>query len=51
MPPDAAKRVWDAAEACRRIESFLQGITQKEFSSSELIRAAVERQLEIIGEA
>lgn len=51
MPPEAAKRVWDAAEACRKIESFVGGKTRDEFVRSALLQAAVERQLEIIGEA
>jgi uncharacterized protein with HEPN domain len=51
MPPETAKRLWDAAEACRRIEEFVRGKSQRDFESSELLRSAVERQLEIIGEA
>lgn len=51
MPPEATKRIWDAAEACRRIEEFVAGKSRDEFSSSLLLRSAVERQLEIIGEA
>jgi len=51
MPPEAAKRLWDAAVACRRIETFVEGKSQDEFAASELLRAAVERQLEIVGEA
>ena len=51
MPPEVAKRIWDAAEACRRIEEFTQGKGRDEFMASALLRAAVERQLEIVGEA
>jgi uncharacterized protein with HEPN domain len=51
MPPEAVKRIWDAAEACRRIETFVEGKSREEFAASELLRAAVERQLEIVGEA
>jgi uncharacterized protein with HEPN domain len=51
MPPDAAKRIWDAVEACRRIEEFVAGRSRDEFAESMLLRSAVERQLEIIGEA
>ncbi len=51
MPPEAVKRIWDAADACRRIELFLDGKSREEFIASELLRAGVERQLEIIGEA
>jgi uncharacterized protein with HEPN domain len=51
MPPETAKRVWDAAEACRRIEEFVEGKSRQDFEASALLRSAVERQLEIIGEA
>jgi uncharacterized protein with HEPN domain len=51
MPPEAAKRIWDAVEACRRIEEFTAGKSWEEFAASTMLRAAVERQLEIIGEA
>lgn len=51
MPPEAAKRLWDAAEACRKIEVFVAGKSAGDFAASPLLRSAVERQLEIIGEA
>lgn len=51
MPPEAAKRLWDAVQACRRIEAFVAGKSQDEFAASDLLKAAVERQLEIVGEA
>lgn len=51
MPPEAAKRIWDAVVACRRIEEFTAGRTWEEFAASALLRAAVERQFEIVGEA
>lgn len=51
MPPEAAKRIWDAVEACRRIAEFVEGKSRADFEASALLRSAVERQLEIIGEA
>jgi uncharacterized protein with HEPN domain len=45
------KRLDDAENACCRIQSFLRAISFETFTNSELLRSAVERQLEIIGEA
>jgi len=46
-----AKYLWDAVEAAARIERFTSGRTFDEYLSDEMLRAAVERQFEIIGEA
>ena len=46
-----AKRIWDAVEACKRIQQFTQEMDYSQFAESALVRSAVERQLEIIGEA
>ena len=51
MNPRSLKRLEDAGDACTRIQSFLKGISLETFVNSELLRSAVERQLEIIGEA
>jgi uncharacterized protein with HEPN domain len=51
MNPRSLKRLEDAGDACTRIQSFLKGISFGTFVNSELLRSAVERQLEIIGEA
>ena len=51
MNPRSLKRLDDAADACTRIQSFLKGISLETFVNSELLRSAIERQLEIIGEA
>ena len=51
MQREIAKRLWDAREACRRASSFLSDVSKEQFIASELIRAAVERQFEICGEA
>lgn len=45
------KRLEDAIEACERVQGFLKNISIDAFLGSELLRSAVERQLEIIGEA
>jgi uncharacterized protein with HEPN domain len=51
MRPETLKRFEDARAACQRIESFLGGQDKAAFIASDLLRAAVERQVEIIGEA
>jgi len=51
MPLEVEKRILDALRACELIESFTDGLDFRGFSGSELIKSAVERQFEIIGEA
>ena len=51
MDPKARKYVWDAVQAAQKITRFTQGKTFESYQSDELLRSAVERQLEIIGEA
>ena len=43
--------LWDMREAARLITQFLRGATYARFESDEMMQSAVERQLEIIGEA
>jgi len=47
--------LWDILDAAKAILEYTQGLTLEEFLSSgkdrEIVRLAVERQLEIIGEA
>ena len=51
MQPESEKRIQDALAACRRIGEFTAGLNYASFAGSALVRSAVERQLEIIGEA
>jgi uncharacterized protein with HEPN domain len=51
MLPDVAKKLLDTLQAVRRACEFTAGIDFQTFSRSTLVRAAVERQLEITGEA
>jgi uncharacterized protein with HEPN domain len=51
MNPRSIKRLEDAGAACARIQNFLKDVSLDTFLGSELLRSAVERQLEIIGEA
>jgi len=43
--------LWDMREAALLVRQFLMGKTYSEFSIDRLLRSAVERELEIIGEA
>lgn len=51
MQPDSLKRLEDARAACVRIGQFVEGQTKTDFIASDLLRSAVERQVEIIGES
>lgn len=51
MQPEAAKLVWDAREAADRIAQFVGKRTIEEYLADPIIRSAVERQFEIVGEA
>jgi uncharacterized protein with HEPN domain len=51
MNPRSIKRLEDAAEACAKIRDFTRNQSIEEFMRSDLLKAAVERQFEIIGEA
>ncbi len=49
MRPEARKYLWDALQACERVERFMHGKTFNDYKADELLRAAVERQFEIVG--
>jgi uncharacterized protein with HEPN domain len=51
MPPDPRKYLWDAANAAELARSFAHGQTLADYQANAMLRAAVERQFEIIGEA
>ncbi len=53
MQPDAKDmaRLWDMLDASRAIASFIEGRSFTEFQANRMVRNAVERNLEIIGEA
>ena len=48
---EAAKLLWDAHGAAQRIARFVAGRGFDDFMADDMLRAAVERQFEIIGEA
>ncbi len=50
-PPEVLKFLFDAREACDLLERFTHGRSFEDYSSDPMLRSAVERQLEIVGEA
>lgn len=51
MHADAGKLLWDAQQAAERIARFTANKRFSDYEADELLRSAVERQFEIIGEA
>lgn len=51
MQPEAGAHLWDAAGAARLVCEFAGGTTESTFNADLLIRSAIERQLEVLGEA
>lgn len=47
----AAKYLWDARRAAERIARFTAGRSYDDYLADEMLRSAVERQFEIVGEA
>ena len=51
MPPRLPKHLHDAVQAARLAVKFAGGLEVDEYAQNVLVRSAVERQLEILGEA
>ena len=51
MHADARKLLWDARQAALRVESYTRSKTFADYQSDYYFRSAVERQLQIVGEA
>lgn len=51
MLPTSKAHIWDALQAAEAALSFVEGIDEERFHNNLLVRSAVERQLEILGEA
>src|SRR5262245_12832525 len=51
MERDPRAYLWDVQQAANAIEQFTAGLDAADYAQNALVRAAVERQFEIIGEA
>ena len=51
MQPESAAYLWDVRAAGRRVATFTAELTQDSYAGDDLRKSAVERQLEIVGEA
>jgi uncharacterized protein with HEPN domain len=51
MQRDPKAYLWDTREALNNITAFTHGRTREEFLQNLMLRSAVERQFEIVGEA
>lgn len=51
MQRDPRAYLWDVCESAAAIAGFVEGADLESYRSSAMMRSAVERQLEIIGEA
>jgi uncharacterized protein with HEPN domain len=49
--PETLKYLFDIVDACRLLDEFTSGTTLADYNSDALLRSAVERQFEIVGEA
>lgn len=51
MPHDPRAFLWDARDAATAVAGFIQGRSRDEYLADRMLRSAVERQCEIVGEA
>ncbi len=51
MPRDLRKYLYDIDQACQLLVEFTSGKTLQGYQSDAMLRSAVERQFEVIGEA
>ncbi|MEJ7705933.1 MAG: DUF86 domain-containing protein [Nocardioidaceae bacterium] len=51
MQPDAPALLWDARRAVQLIQDFIAGESLDQYERDAMLRSAVERQFEVIGEA
>jgi len=51
MRLEARKLLYDVQQAAQLVRRFTQGLSLADYSADPMVRSAVERQLEIIGEA
>ncbi len=51
MRPESSAFLWDAKEAALQVTTFIADLDEAGYRQDALRRSAVERQLEIVGEA
>lgn len=51
MRPETPARLWDALEAAKKTQAIVEGLDIADYLADWIREAAVERQLEIVGEA
>jgi len=51
MRREAKKYLFDISESCRHISEFTSGKSFQDYEQDRMLRSAVERQFEIVGEA
>jgi uncharacterized protein with HEPN domain len=51
MPPDPRTYLWEARRAAALVVQFVAGRTWEDYQADPMLRSAVERQFEIVGEA
>jgi uncharacterized protein with HEPN domain len=51
LPLEVRKYLFDIAQACDLLTRFTKGKTFRDYSADALLRSAVERQFEVVGEA
>ncbi|HEV2098467.1 MAG TPA: HepT-like ribonuclease domain-containing protein [Stellaceae bacterium] len=51
MQRDARAYLWDAVQAANSVRAFIRARNYEAFAEDDLVRSAVERQLQIVGEA
>lgn len=51
MERDPSLLLWDARQSASAILRFTAGLSLEDYAANELVRSAVERQFEILGEA